>query len=337
MPGALAEVNIGVSIFFAGITGAAVADTAAVGSILIPAMKKEGYGAAYSAAVTSASSCIGPIIPPSIILVVYGIAANVSIASLLIAGILPGILLGVCQGILALLQAIKHKYPRRSETFSVVELFKAFIRALPALIMPLIIVGGIMGGVTTATEAAAIAVVYSLIVGIVNKSIKLQELPDIIFKASITVGMVLMVLATAKLFSNVLVMNQIPTMLSDAFLSISSNPVVIILMINLLLLIVGMFMEISAACIILAPILLPVVVQLGFDPVHFGIIMCVNLALGLATPPVGATLYVGCRIAKVSMAEITTAILPYLLASIVALLIITFVPEISLLLPSLFI
>jgi len=337
MPGALAEVNIGVSIFFAGITGAAVADTAAVGSILIPAMKKEGYGAAYSAAVTSASSCIGPIIPPSIILVVYGIAANVSIASLLIAGILPGILLGVCQGILALFQAIRHKYPRRSEKFSIIQLVQAFIRALPALIMPLIIVGGIMGGVTTATEAAAIAVVYSLFVGLVNASIKFKDLPEIIFKASITVGMVLMVLATAKLFSNVLVMNQIPTMLSDAFLSISSNPVVIILMINLLLLIVGMFMEISAACIILAPILLPVVVQLGFDPVHFGIIMCVNLALGLATPPVGATLYVGCRIAKVSMAEITTAILPYLLASIVALLIITFVPEISLLLPSLFI
>ncbi len=337
MPGALAEVNIGVSIFFAGITGAAVADTAAVGSILIPAMKKEGYGAAYSAAVTSASSCIGPIIPPSIILVVYGIAANVSIASLLIAGILPGILLGICQGILALFQAIKHKYPRRSEKFSIVQLINAFIRALPALIMPLIIVGGIMGGVTTATEAAAIAVVYSLFVGFINKSIKLKELPDIIFKASITVGMVLMVLATAKLFSNVLVMNQIPTMLSDAFLSISSNPVVIILMINLLLLIVGMFMEISAACIILAPILLPVVVQLGFDPVHFGIIMCVNLALGLATPPVGATLYVGCRIAKVSMAEITVAIFPYLLASIVALLIITFIPEISLLLPRMFI
>lgn len=337
MPGALAEVNIGVSIFFAGITGAAVADTAAVGSILIPAMKEEGYGAAYSAAVTAASSCIGPIIPPSIILVVYGIAANVSIASLLIAGILPGVLLGVCQGILAFFQALKHKYPRRSERFSFSSLLRAFIRALPALIMPLIIVGGIMGGVTTATEAAAIAVVYSLIVGFSNRSIKLKDLPEIIYKASITVGIVLMVISTAKLFSIVIVMNQIPTMLTQAFLSISSNKIVIMLLINLLLLIVGCFMEISAACIILAPILLPVVVALGIDPVHFGIIMCVNLAIGLATPPVGPTLYVACRIAKVSMSEITWAILPYLGASVVALMIITFIPQISLVLPNLFI
>jgi len=162
MPGALAEVNIGVSVFFAGITGAAVADTAAVGSILIPAMKEEGYGAAYSAAVTAASSCIGPIIPPSIILVVYGIAANVSIASLLIAGILPGVLLGLCQGVLAYVHAVKNNYPRRAERFSFLELAQKFVKALPALIMPLIIVGGIMGGVTTATEAAAVAVAYSL-------------------------------------------------------------------------------------------------------------------------------------------------------------------------------
>jgi tripartite ATP-independent transporter DctM subunit len=337
MPGALAEVNIGVSIFFAGITGAAVADTAAIGSILIPAMKKEGYGAAYSAAVTAISSCIGPIIPPSIILVVYGIAANVSIASLLLAGILPGIVLGLCQGILAFYHAVKYKYPRRPEKFSIKQLLLAFFNALPALIMPLIIVGGIMGGVTTATEAAAIAVAYSLIVGFTNKSIRLKDLPEIIYRSSITVSIVLMVIATAKLFSIVLVMNQIPTMLTHAFLSISDNKIVMLLMINLLLLIVGCFMEISAACIILAPILLPIVTALGVNPVHFGIIMCVNLAIGLATPPVGPTLYVACRIAKVSMSEITKAILPYIGASVAALLIITFFPGISLLLPNLFV
>ena len=337
LPGALAMVNIGVSIFFAGITGAAVADTAAVGSMLIPAMKEEGYDSAYSAAVTAASSCIGPIIPPSIILVVYGIAANVSIAALLIAGILPGVLLGVCQGVLAYYHAVKHNYPRRSERFSFLQLVIVFIKALPALIMPLIIVGGIMGGVTTATEAAAVAVVYSLIVGFVNKSINLKDLPEIIYKSSITVGIVLLVISTAKLFSIVIVMNQIPTILTQSFLSISSNKVVLLLMINLLLLIVGCFMEISAACIILAPILLPIVVALGVNPVHFGIIMCVNLAIGLATPPVGATLYVACRIAKVSMSQITRAILPYLAASVVALLLITFIPQISLFLPNLFI
>jgi len=334
MPGALAIVNVGVSVFFAGITGAAVADTAAIGSILIPEMKKEGYGAAYSAAVTAISSCIGPIIPPSIILVVYGIAANVSIAKLLLAGILPGIVLGICQGILAYYHALKYKYPRRTEKFSIKKLLVAFFKALPALVMPLIIVGGIMGGVTTATEAAAIAVAYSLIVGFVNKSIKLTNLPGIIFRSSITVSVVLMVIATAKLFSIVIVMNQIPPMLTNIFLSISSNKIVMLLMINILLLIVGCFMEISAACIILAPILLPIVTTLGVDPVHFGIIMCVNLAIGLATPPVGPTLYVACRIAKVSLSEITRAIIPYIGVSVVALLIITYIPGISLLIPN---
>jgi tripartite ATP-independent transporter DctM subunit len=337
MPGALAEVNIGVSVFFAGITGAAVADTAAVGSILIPAMKEEGYGAAYSAAVTAASSCIGPIIPPSIILVVYGIAANVSIASLLIAGIIPGVLLGICQGVLAYFHAKKYDFPRRPEKFSFIELIQKFVKALPALIMPLIIIGGIMGGVTTATEAAAVAVAYSLVVGFVNKSIRLKDIPQIIYNSSITAGIVLLVISTAKLFSIVIVLNQIPTILTGAFLAVSQNKIVILLMINILLLIVGMFMEISAACIILAPILLPVVVGLGVDPVHFGIIMCFNLAIGLATPPVGPTLYVACRIAKVSMAEITVKILPYLGASIVALLLVTFIPKISLFLPSILI
>lgn len=337
MPGALAEVNIGVSVFFAGITGAAVADTAAVGSILIPAMKEEGYGAAYSAVVTAASSCIGPIIPPSIILVVYGIAANVSIASLLIAGIIPGVLLGICQGVLAYFHAKKYDFPRRPEKFSFIELIQKFVKALPALIMPLIIIGGIMGGVTTATEAAAVAVAYSLVVGFVNKSIRLKDIPQIIYNSSITAGIVLLVISTAKLFSIVIVLNQIPTILTGAFLAVSQNKIVILLMINILLLIVGMFMEISAACIILAPILLPVVVGLGVDPVHFGIIMCFNLAIGLATPPVGPTLYVACRIAKVSMAEITVKILPYLGASIVALLLVTFIPKISLFLPSILI
>lgn len=336
LPGALAMVNIGVSIFFAGITGAAVADTAAVGSILIPAMKDEGYPPAYSAAVTAVSSCIGPIIPPSIILVVYGIAANVSISALLIAGIIPGVLLGICQGILAYYHAVKYKFPRRSERFSFRRLLVTFVKAVPALIMPLIIVGGIIGGVVTATEAAAIAVVYSLIVGFVNKSIKVKDLPEILYRSSITVGVVLLVISTAKLFSIVIVMNQIPAMLTNAFLSVSSNSIVILLMINLLLLLVGCFMEISAACIILAPILLPIVTALGVHPVHFGIIMCVNLAIGLATPPVGPTLYVACRIAKTSMSEITRAIIPYLGASVVALLLITYIPALSMTLPNLF-
>ena len=333
LPGALAEVNILVSVFFAGITGAAVADTAAVGSILIPAMKDEGYPAPYSAAVTAISSCIGPIIPPSIIVVVYGIAANASIAQLLMAGILPGIVLALCQGVLAYIHAIKYKFPRREEKFSGRRLLTSFIAAIPALVMPLIIVGGIMTGVFTATEASCVAVVYSLIYGFATKTIKLRDLPKIIYNASITVSVVLLVISVAKLFSVALMLNQIPTIMSNAFLSVSNNKIIILLLINILLLIAGCFMEISAACIILVPILLPVVTSFGISPIHFGMIMCVNLAIGLATPPVGATLYVACRIAKCSISEITKSILPYLVASVVALMFITFIPQISLFLP----
>jgi len=337
MPGALAQVNIGTSIFFAGITGAAVADTAAVGTVLIPAMKKEGYTAAYSAAVTAASSCIGPIVPPSIILVVYGIAANASIASLLIAGIIPGVLMGLSMGVVVWFQAIKHKFPRREESYSFKKLVSAFIKALPALLMPLIIVGGIMGGVFTATESACVAVVYSLLLGLFTKTLKISDLSDVGIQASVVSGVVLLIISTAKFFSIIMVLNHIPAALTNLFLSVSDNRVIILLMINVLLLIIGCFMEISAACIILAPILLPVVTNLGIHPVHFGIIMCVNLAIGLATPPVGPTLFVACKIGKTSIEEITMAIWPFLLASVAALLLITFVPWLSLVLPSIFI
>jgi C4-dicarboxylate transporter DctM subunit len=337
MPGALAEVNIGTSIFFAGITGAAVADTAAVGGVLIPAMKKEGYSAEYSAAVTAASSCIGPIVPPSIILVVFGIATNTSIASLLLAGIIPGILMGVSMGVVAWFQAVKHRFPCRTERFSALELVKAFIKAVPALLMPLIIVGGIMGGVFTATESACIAVLYSLFFGLLTRRLKLRDLPGVCIRTASISGVVLLIISTAKLFSILMVMNQIPAKLTALLLSVSSSKVSILLMINLLLLITGCFMEISAACIILAPMLMPVVQNLGLHPVHFGIIMCVNLAIGLATPPVGPTLFVACRIAGTSMERITASIWPFLLAAIASLLLLTFIPALSMIVPSIFI
>lgn len=228
LPGALAEVNILVSVFFAGITGAAVADTAAVGSMLIPAMKEEGYPGPYSAAVTAISSCIGPIIPPSIIIVVYGIAANASIAQLLLAGILPGLVLALCQGVLAFIHAKKYNFPKREEKFSGKRLWKSFVSAIPALVMPLIIVGGIMTGIVTATEASCVAVLYSLIYGFATRTIKIKDLPKMIYDSSITVSVVLLVISVAKLFSVALVLNQIPTIMSNAFLAISNNKVVIL-------------------------------------------------------------------------------------------------------------
>lgn len=337
IPGALAHVNIIASIFFSGITGAAVADTAALGALLIPSMVDEGYTPEYSAAITAISSCIDPIIPPSIIVVVYGIAANVSIGKLLIAGYIPGLLLALSQGILASIQAKKYHFPVNEEPFSWPKLGEAFIEALPALVMPLIIIGGILGGVVTPTEAASVAVLYSFIYGFANKSIRLKDLSGIFSRAGVTVGVVMLVMSTAKLFSMILVMNNIPDMITNAFLSVSNNKYIVLFMINILLLIVGCFMEISAACIILAPILVPVVVKLGVDPVQFGMIMCVNLAIGLATPPVGPTLYVACRIAKISLEQITKAILPYIIASVCALLVITYIPQVSLFLPNLLI
>lgn len=337
LPGALAQVNIGTSIFFAGITGAAVADTAAVGTVLIPDMVKEGYTKEFSAAVTAASSCIGPIVPPSIILVVYGVVSNTSIASLLIAGIIPGVLMGVSMGIVAWILAIKHKFPCREEAYSFSKLSKAFIHAIPALLMPLIIVGGIMGGVFTATEATCVAVVYSLVLGLFTRTLKLADLPGVCIRTSVVTGVVLLIISAAKFLSIMLVMNQIPAALTKLFLSVSDNGIILLLMINILLLIVGCFMEISAACIILAPILLPVVTNLGIHPVHFGIIMCVNLAIGLATPPVGPTLFVACKIADTSMEKITMAIWPFLLASVVALILITFIPWLSMVLPAIFV
>ncbi|MBA7567895.1 TRAP transporter large permease [Candidatus Atribacteria bacterium 1244-E10-H5-B2] len=336
IPGALAQVNILTSIFFAGITGAAVADTAAIGSIMIPAMGEEGYSAKYSAAVTAASSCIGPIIPPSIILVVYGVAANTSISSLLLAGIIPGIIMGIAMAIIAYFQAVKYKFPKIEETLNLLLLASAFWKAIPALLMPIIIIGGILGGVFTPTEAACVAVVYSTALGFITKTLKFKKIPSICIRASVTTSIVLFIISAAKFFSIILIINDIPFQVTHFFLSLSNNPLLIIFFINILLLLVGCVMEISAACVILVPILLPVVTQIGLNPVHFGMIMCVNLAIGLATPPVGPTLFVACRIARISIEEITEAIWPFLLALVSALLLITYFPDLTMFLPNLF-
>ena len=333
--GGLAQVNIVTSIFFGGITGAAVADTAAVGSILIPSMKEEGYGADYAAAITASSSAIGPIIPPSIILVVYGISARTSIAQLLIAGIVPGVLMGISLSILAFWQANRRGYPRIDQPFKLTGLIRAFWTAIPALVLPIIIVGGIVGGVFTPTEAASVAVAYAMVLGLLTGTLRVTRIPQVFLRASITTGVVMLLIAVSNFFSMTLIIHDIPRMVAEFFLGISQQRVVMLLMINVLLLLTGMFMEISAATIILVPLLLPMVTELGVSPVHFGIIMSVNLAIGLATPPVGPTLFVASRISGVGIEGITRAIWPFIVALIVALLIITFCEGLVLLLPRL--
>jgi C4-dicarboxylate transporter DctM subunit len=336
IPGALAQVAIATCVFFAGVTGAAVADAAAVGSVLIPSMKKEGYPASYATALVAAASAIGPIIPPSIILVVYGIAASTSIASLLIAGVVPGLLMGLALGITVYVQAKRHGFPRRAATLSVGAVLAAFWRALPALMMPGIIVGGIALGICTPTEASCVAVVYSAGLGLWTRTLPLRQVPAICLRSSVVTGMVLFIIAAARLFSVLLVMYEIPVRVTNLALSLSHNAYVILLIINVLLLIAGCFLEISAACIILVPILLPVVTKLGVDPVHFGIIMCVNLAIGLIHPPLGPALFVSCKIGEVSIEETVKDLWPFLVSLIAVLLVCTYWPALVLCVPRLF-
>ena len=334
--GGLAQVNILASIIFAGLTGAGVADTAAVGGILIPAMKEQGFDKDYSAAVTAASSVIGPIIPPSILMVIYANIVGISVGNLFAGGFIPGLLIGLGLMIVAYFQARKHNHPRREEQVSFKEIVLTTKDALLALLMPIIIVGGILGGIFTPTEAAAVAVAYALFVGkFIFKSLTFEDLKESLLESAKTTGVILIIISCAAAFGWSLTILHVPTMLANFIMSITQNPLLVLLMINILLLFVGMVLEIGAAVIILAPILAPLVVQLGIDPLHFAIIMVVNLNIGLATPPLGVCLFVAAPIAKTTLERISKAILPFLAVEVAVLLIITYVPDLILFLPRL--
>ena len=334
LPGALAQVNIVVSILFAGLTGAAVADTAAIGSILIPAMKKEGYSAAYSAAVTTASSIIGPIIPPSIIMVIYGTITGESIGALFMAGFVPGVLIGLGLMILALIYAIKEKHPRRTEPVTRKELIKRTKAAIIGLIMPIIILGGILSGKFTATEAASLACLYAFIVGIaIYRSLSFQDILDSLLECAVVSSVILLIISTAKLFGMVLTIEQIPSQIADIMMSITENKILFLLLVNVFLLFMGMIMETGANIILLAPILLPLAIKYGVDPLHFALIMIVNVNIGLTTPPLGVCLFTAAPIAKTSYESIAMKVLPFVAMEILVLLLITYVPDIVLFVP----
>jgi len=334
LPGALAQVNIVVSILFAGLTGAAVADTAAIGSILIPAMKKEGYSAAYSAAVTTASSIIGPIIPPSIIMVIYGTITGESIGALFMAGFVPGVLIGLGLMILALIYAIKEKHPRRTEPVTGKELLKRSKAAVIGLIMPIIILGGILSGKFTATEAASLACLYAFIVGVaIYRSLSLKDILDSLLECAVVSSVILLIISTAKLFGMVLTIEQIPSQIADIMMSITENKILFLLLVNVFLLFMGMIMETGANIILLAPILLPLAIKYGVDPLHFALIMIVNVNIGLTTPPLGVCLFTAAPIAKTSYESIAIKVLPFVAMEILVLLLITYVPDIVLFVP----
>ncbi|MDD3516169.1 MAG: TRAP transporter large permease [Aminivibrio sp.] len=331
--GGLAHANVLASMIFAGISGSAVADTSAIGSIMIPSMEKSGYDVDFSAAVTATSSVIGPIIPPSIIMVIYGVSVNVSVGGLFAAGFIPGILMGIALMIVIYRVSKKRNYPR-SEGFSSKRVAHEFRSSIWALMAPIIILGGILGGVFTPTEAAAVAVIYSFFVGkFVFREIEWRDLPAILFQSGITTGAVLLIISMANVFAWVVAANQIPVKLSSMFLSATSNPYVFLLIVNILLLIVGMFMETGAAIILLAPILAPIAVKLGIHPLHFGFMMVLNLAIGMATPPVGVCLFVSCGITGLSLERVSAASMRFVAALLGVLLLVTYVAPISLFLP----
>ena len=335
--GGLAYVNIIASIFFAGITGAGAADTAAIGSIMIPAMKKEGYTPEYSGAVTAISSTIGPTIPPSIAMVVYGAIAEASIAKLFLGGFIPGLLLGFAQILVAAYFARRQKFPVRKKVLSIQTVTVGFFNTILAILMPVILLGGILSGVFTPTEAAGVAAFYALIVGFfIYRELTIPSFLNILYETSVLTGTILIILAMAHLFGWILAAETVPEIVAKAMTSITRNPILILLLINILLLFVGTIMETLAAIILLTPILLPLAHSIGIDPIHFGIIMTVNLNIGLATPPLGVCLIVASPIAKVPLEKIALATVPFLIASIVVLLLITYVPQLVLLLPNVF-
>ncbi|UII31818.1 TRAP transporter large permease [Fulvivirga ulvae] len=336
LPGGLALINIISAMLMGAIAGSAMASASAMGSILGPEMEKEGYSKEFGAAVNITSATTGLIIPPSNILIVYSLASGgASIAALFLAGYIPGILTGLFLMIVALVWARKKNY-NVGKRSSLKEVFSTFVDALPSLLLLIIVIGGIVAGIFTATEASAIAVLYTLLLGAFYKELTLAGLPEILLKSASTTAVVMLLIGASMCMSWVMSYENIPQDISSGLLSISDNKIVILLIINLLLLFVGVFMDMTPAVLIFTPIFLPVVTKLGIDPVHFGIIMILNLCIGLCTPPVGSVLFVGVGIAKTTIEKVIKPLMPLFLAMILALLLITYFPQLSLWLPGLF-
>ncbi len=336
LPGGLALINIISAMMMGAIAGSAMASASAMGSILGPEMEKEGYAKEYGAAVNITSSTMGLIIPPSNVLIVYSLASGgVSIAALFLAGYLPGILTGLFLMIVAALWAKRKGYPT-SKRSNLKQVLTSFINALPSLFLLFIVIGGIVAGFFTATEASAVAVLYTLILGMLYKEIKIRDLSKILLNSSKTSAIVLLLIAASMSMSWVMSYENIPQNLSDLLLNISDNKIIILLLINLILLFVGIFMDMTPAVLIFTPIFLPVIKSIGIDPVQFGIIMVLNLCIGLCTPPVGSVLFVGVGIAKTSIEKVIKPLLPLFIAMIIALGLITYFPQITLWLPQQF-
>jgi C4-dicarboxylate transporter DctM subunit len=335
--GGLAYVNVLACVFFAAISGSSPATVAAIGSNMIPEMEKVGYTRKFSGALTASSGMIGVMIPPSIPFIIYGVTAEVSIGKLFLAGVVPGILFALMFMLVArILLRNDVTVQESTTTFSGVGVWQSFKSSIWALLVPGIILGGRYSGIFTPTEAGAVAVVYAALVGIfVYRDITVKDLPEILAGSAKTSGTILILVIMATAFGRLITLARIPTELAATITGLSDNPIMILLLINLLLLVIGMFMETISSIIIMTPILLPVATALGVDPIVFGVILTVNLAIGFCTPPLGVNLFVASGISKVSIEQLSRAILPFFVGMIVLLMLITYVPAISLFLPSL--
>ena len=335
MHGGLGHVNVGASVIFAGMSGAAVADAGGLGNIEIKAMRDAGYDTDFAVGITAASSTIGPIIPPSLPLVIYGVISDTSIGQLFIAGVIPGLMMAISLMIMVAFYAKRRHYPRDQE-FSIRRFGSSFVEAFLPLMTPVIIIGGIMFGVVTPTEAAIAAVAYSLILGlVVYRTLDWKKLMRVSMDTVETTAAVMLIVAASSVFAWILTANQVAVKFSGLMLSITQNPVALMLIITVIVLVIGCFMETIAAITILTPVLLPVAVSLGIDPVHFGIIMILNLMIGLLTPPIGMVLYVLSKVADVPFERCVTATAPFLVPLVVVLLLLTFIPELTMWLPTL--
>lgn len=335
--GALGHVNIMASMIFGGISGSSVADTASIGTILIPEMIKKKYPRNVSAAITAASSTIGIVIPPSIPMILYALASETSIGKLFLAGAIPGILIGLIMMMITAFISARQGYGRERDNLpSFKEIIVGLKDGLLALTMPLIIIGGIVGGVVTATEAAATAVLYAFILGFfIYKELKLSDIFPAIKETVVSTSLVMLIVVSATFLGWILAYGQLPQKMSTSLLAISENPLVILLIINIILLIVGTFSDLAPNILILTPIFLPIIIELGINPVHFGIIVIVNQAIALVTPPVGNCLYICSNIAKCSVEKVFIASIPYLISNFTVLAIVTLWPGLVLWLPNL--
>ena len=332
--GGLAYTTILVGTALGALLGSANASAVLLCDTMFSEIKKDGYDDGFNACLIAATALLGPIIPPSMVFIVFGVAANVSVAKLFFGGIIPGLMLAAAYFLLVGIY-VKNKDIVQHPKAKFKEIMSSIGKAIPALIVPVVILGGILGGITTPTEAAASACAVALIVGaLVYRKLKLSDVPEILLKTGITSASILFIVAMSNILGWTLALDQIPKLIADALLSISNNKYVILLLINILLFIVGMVMETTAAIIILVPVLLPVTTAVGIDPLHFGIVMCVNLIVGMLTPPVGITLYVVSNVTRVSSSIMVKRIWPWVGVAVIVLLIITYIPGLVTVLPN---